>query len=250
MPICYRTSGDDEDRPETDASPVPCRDSNAAEGGFSTPIRPRAAQDPTAGGGNFSTPPPRAYVIDTSSINRSPTAGATNHATAPAVTGGRIDDSNLADRAGNSNSDGGHVKKMPKKKMPKKDKTIESDFIRPACGQGPNERGSGGGGGFYDERAGDGEEGEGKRRKGRRERSSTPRGVKGGTGSKWSLKALQRRLVDMGVDVPALWRDINDVVIKTLIAIEAQVKCAFGLHLRLTYINLMGHQKWAEYLEG
>ncbi|CAM9930919.1 unnamed protein product, partial [Hapterophycus canaliculatus] len=48
-------------------------------------------------------------------------------------------------------------------------------------------------------------------------------GVRGGKGSKWSLKALRRSLAEMGVDVPALWEDINSVVIKTLIAIEAQV---------------------------
>lgn len=50
-------------------------------------------------------------------------------------------------------------------------------------------------------------------------------GVRGGKGSKWSLKALRRSLAEMGVDVPALWEDIHSVVIKTLIAIEAQVRC-------------------------
>lgn len=43
-------------------------------------------------------------------------------------------------------------------------------------------------------------------------------------GSKWSLGALKKRLAKMGVDVPVLWGDIHDVVIKTLIAIEAQVR--------------------------
>ena len=47
---------------------------------------------------------------------------------------------------------------------------------------------------------------------------------KNGMGSKWTLKTLQKRLAGMGVDVPVLWGDIHDVVIKTLIAIEAQVK--------------------------
>lgn len=50
------------------------------------------------------------------------------------------------------------------------------------------------------------------------------RGVRGGMGSKWSLRDLRGRLAGMGLDVPALWGDINDSVIKTLIAIEAQVK--------------------------
>ncbi|CAB1099685.1 unnamed protein product [Ectocarpus sp. CCAP 1310/34] len=49
------------------------------------------------------------------------------------------------------------------------------------------------------------------------------RRVGGGMGSKWSLKVLRRRLAGMGVDVPALWQDIHSVVIKTLIAIEAQM---------------------------
>eukprot|EP00903_Cladosiphon_okamuranus_P011769 g11063.t1 len=49
------------------------------------------------------------------------------------------------------------------------------------------------------------------------------RGGRGGTGSKWSLKALRRRLTEMGVDVPALWGNIHDLCIKTLIAIEAQM---------------------------
>ena len=44
-----------------------------------------------------------------------------------------------------------------------------------------------------------------------------------GMGSKWTLKTLQKRLAGMGVDVPTLWGEIHDVVIKTLIAIEAQV---------------------------
>eukprot|EP00752_Nemacystus_decipiens_P009213 g8229.t1 len=50
-----------------------------------------------------------------------------------------------------------------------------------------------------------------------------------GTGSKWSLKALRRRLAEMGVDVPALWGNIHDLCIKTLIAIEAQVSAAVEL---------------------
>ena len=48
--------------------------------------------------------------------------------------------------------------------------------------------------------------------------------AKHGMGSKWTLKTLQKRLAGMGVDVPTLWGEIHDVVIKTLIAIEAQVK--------------------------
>ncbi|CAM9200114.1 unnamed protein product [Ectocarpus fasciculatus] len=51
----------------------------------------------------------------------------------------------------------------------------------------------------------------------------------GGMGSKWSLKVLRRKLAGMGVDVPALWQDIHSVVIKTLIAIEAQVSAAVEL---------------------
>lgn len=49
------------------------------------------------------------------------------------------------------------------------------------------------------------------------------REAKNGMGSKWTLKTLQKRLAGMGVDVPTLWGEIHDVVIKTLIAIEAQV---------------------------
>lgn len=40
------------------------------------------------------------------------------------------------------------------------------------------------------------------------------------------MKALRRRLAEMGVNVPALWEDIHSVVIKTLVAIEAQVRCS------------------------
>lgn len=66
-------------------------------------------------------------------------------------------------------------------------------------------------------------------RKAKRRRGSmggvfpSPTGMEGGFGSKWSLQVLWRRLEVMGVDVPALWGNIHDVVIKTLIAIEAQV---------------------------
>ncbi|CAM9216516.1 unnamed protein product, partial [Ectocarpus sp. 13 AM-2016] len=59
--------------------------------------------------------------------------------------------------------------------------------------------------------------------------SAGGRRVGGGMGSKWSLKVLRRRLAGMGVDVPALWQDIHSVVIKTLIAIEAQVSAAVEL---------------------
>lgn len=45
----------------------------------------------------------------------------------------------------------------------------------------------------------------------------------GGRGSKWSLASLRKRLAWMGVDVPALWEKIHELIIKTLIAIEGQV---------------------------
>lgn len=46
---------------------------------------------------------------------------------------------------------------------------------------------------------------------------------KGGRGSKWNLAGLRKRLAWMGFNVPALWEEINELVIKTLIAIEGQV---------------------------
>lgn len=67
----------------------------------------------------------------------------------------------------------------------------------------------------------------GNTRRGKKESGAPSAGgrrVGGGMGSKWSLKVLRRRLAGMGVDVPALWQDIHSVVIKTLIAIEAQVQ--------------------------
>ncbi|CBN78071.1 conserved unknown protein [Ectocarpus siliculosus] len=73
---------------------------------------------------------------------------------------------------------------------------------------------------------------QGSTRTGKKESGGSSAGSKrvgGGMGSKWSLKVLRRRLAGMGVDVPALWQDIHSVVIKTLVAIEAQVSAAVEL---------------------
>lgn len=48
----------------------------------------------------------------------------------------------------------------------------------------------------------------------------------GGMGNKWSLACLKRKLSEMGVDVPSLWNGIHDIIIKTLISIEGQVRAA------------------------
>lgn len=71
----------------------------------------------------------------------------------------------------------------------------------------------------------------------------------GGTGSKWSLKALRRRLAEMGVDVPALWENIHDLCIKTLIAIEAQVKSrrASSISVLTANVYLVTHDRENQY---
>ena len=51
----------------------------------------------------------------------------------------------------------------------------------------------------------------------------------GSTGHKWRLTALKARLAAMGIDVPTLWRDVHDLIIKTFIAIEQQVVAAVDM---------------------
>lgn len=42
-------------------------------------------------------------------------------------------------------------------------------------------------------------------------------------GHKWSMTALRRRLHEMNIDVEALWEDIHELVLKTLISVESTV---------------------------
>ncbi len=43
------------------------------------------------------------------------------------------------------------------------------------------------------------------------------------------LFACVRRLAEEGVDVPLLWQDIHDLIIKTFIAIDPQVNAAMDM---------------------
>jgi tubulin polyglutamylase TTLL4 len=44
-----------------------------------------------------------------------------------------------------------------------------------------------------------------------------------GMGSKWSLKALRAKYLEIGIDYDAIFRKIEDIVIKTMIAVEPHV---------------------------
>ena len=44
-----------------------------------------------------------------------------------------------------------------------------------------------------------------------------------GVGSKWSLKALRTKYTEMGIDFDSIFRKIEDIVIKTMIAVEPHV---------------------------
>ena len=51
---------------------------------------------------------------------------------------------------------------------------------------------------------------------------------------KWSFSQLRERLGADGVDCEALWARIEDVIIKTLISVEAQVNTACEMHVPYT----------------
>lgn len=44
-----------------------------------------------------------------------------------------------------------------------------------------------------------------------------------GEGHKWGLLALLRHLREKGIDTDAIWEDICDIVIKTLLSVEAHI---------------------------
>lgn len=44
-----------------------------------------------------------------------------------------------------------------------------------------------------------------------------------GEGSKWSLSALKKLMTQLGIDHKPIWRNIEDIIIKTLIAAEPQI---------------------------
>ena len=39
------------------------------------------------------------------------------------------------------------------------------------------------------------------------------------------------RLASMGIDVPSLWADIHDLIIKTMIAVEHVIVAAMDMHV-------------------
>eukprot|EP00762_Andalucia_godoyi_P004525 ANDGO_05127.mRNA.1 Tubulin polyglutamylase ttll-4 len=63
-----------------------------------------------------------------------------------------------------------------------------------------------------------------------------------GTGSKWSLKAFRKYLQDQGIDDDALFLRIEDVIIKTIIAADAEVntKLKRSIHDRGACFELFG----------
>lgn len=55
--------------------------------------------------------------------------------------------------------------------------------------------------------------------------------LKDGEGYKWSLGALRKLFRDQGVDDKAIWRQIEDIVLKTIISGEPQIYNAFESHV-------------------
>ena len=51
-------------------------------------------------------------------------------------------------------------------------------------------------------------------------------GINDGEGSKWSLTALRKLMRSLGIDDKAIWRSIEDIVIKTLLSAEPQINAA------------------------
>ncbi len=50
-------------------------------------------------------------------------------------------------------------------------------------------------------------------------------------GQKWSLRAVKAALSSMGHDVDALWARIHDIIIKTLLAVEANINTNMQMHV-------------------
>jgi hypothetical protein len=50
-------------------------------------------------------------------------------------------------------------------------------------------------------------------------------------GQKWSLRAVKAALASMGHDVEALWARIHDIIIKTLLAVEANINTNMQMHV-------------------
>lgn len=48
-----------------------------------------------------------------------------------------------------------------------------------------------------------------------------------GEGSKWSLNALRKLMLEAGMDPKHIWRQIEDIVIKTIISGEGVMHQAF-----------------------
>ena len=51
--------------------------------------------------------------------------------------------------------------------------------------------------------------------------------INDGEGSKWSLGALRKIMKESGIDDKAIWRQIEDIVIKTIISGEPHINQAF-----------------------
>jgi hypothetical protein len=50
-------------------------------------------------------------------------------------------------------------------------------------------------------------------------------------GQKWSLRAVKAAIASMGHDVQALWERIHDIIIKTLLAVEANINTNMQMHV-------------------
>ena len=47
-------------------------------------------------------------------------------------------------------------------------------------------------------------------------------------GNKWSLKALKKKYVELGIDPDAVFARIKDIIVKTLIAVEAPMQSVYA----------------------
>ena len=59
--------------------------------------------------------------------------------------------------------------------------------------------------------------------------NNDPNNIQNGVGSKWSLAALRKELIKLEIDDQALFRKIEDIIIKTLISAEPILNNAFEM---------------------
>lgn len=55
--------------------------------------------------------------------------------------------------------------------------------------------------------------------------------INDGEGSKWSLSALRKLMKTLGIDDKAIWRQIEDIIIKTILSAEPHINSAFDQYV-------------------